>query len=182
MTRLAHTLLDVPGTAVRLPVATVDTGRPGPRAVVTAGIHGAGVLDFVACWYVKAARYLTAETNPFGQIVEQAAPGRKKFKDVRFGKGEADGVLFKYEAEATGIKTVGALPATLPPLCGVMVPIRGLGALAGAMLGESWKGRDLDHGWLVGQAAFWGRLLGTAGKLAVGAAIVAVVLAGLLLR
>ncbi len=40
MTRLAHSRLDVPGTAVRLPVATVDTGRPGPRAVVTAGIHG----------------------------------------------------------------------------------------------------------------------------------------------
>lgn len=57
-------------------------------AAVTAGIHGAGVLDFVACWYVKAARYLTAEINPFGQIVERAAPGRRKFKDVRFGKGE----------------------------------------------------------------------------------------------
>ena len=57
-------------------------------AAVTTGIHGAGVLDFVAGWYVKAARYLTAEINPFGQIVERAAPGRKKFKDVRFGKGE----------------------------------------------------------------------------------------------
>jgi hypothetical protein len=58
-------------------------------ATVTTGIHGAGVLDFVAGWYVKAARYLTAEINPFGQIIERAAPGRKKFKDVRFGKGEA---------------------------------------------------------------------------------------------
>lgn len=56
---------------------------------VATGIHGAGVLDFVAGWYVKAARYLTAESNPFGQIVDQAAPGKKKFKDVRFGKGEA---------------------------------------------------------------------------------------------
>lgn len=58
-------------------------------ATVMTGIHGAGVLDFVAGWYVKAARYLTAEINPFGQIIERAAPGRKKFKDVRFGKGEA---------------------------------------------------------------------------------------------
>jgi len=57
-------------------------------ATVMTGIHGAGVLDFVAGWYVKAARYLTAETDSFGQIVEQTAPGRKKFKDVRFGKGE----------------------------------------------------------------------------------------------
>jgi len=57
-------------------------------AQVCTGIHGAGVLDFVAGWYVKAARYVTAEINPFGQLVERAAPGRKKFKDVRFGKGE----------------------------------------------------------------------------------------------
>lgn len=57
-------------------------------AQVCTGIHGAGVLDFVAGWYVKAARYVSAEINPFGQIVERAAPGRKKFKDVRFGKGE----------------------------------------------------------------------------------------------
>lgn len=57
-------------------------------AQVCTGIHGAGVLDFVAGWYVKAARYITAEINPFGQIVERAAPGRRKFKDVRFGKGE----------------------------------------------------------------------------------------------
>ncbi|MBN8473704.1 DNA methyltransferase [Sulfuritalea sp.] len=55
---------------------------------VTTGIHGAGVLDFVAGWYVKAARYLTADINPFSQIIERAAPGKKKFKDVRFGKGE----------------------------------------------------------------------------------------------
>ncbi|MDP1652586.1 MAG: N-6 DNA methylase [Rhodocyclaceae bacterium] len=65
-----------------------STEQKADLTAVTTGIHGAGVLDFVAGWYVKAARYLTAETNPFGQIVERAAPGRKKFKDVRFGKGE----------------------------------------------------------------------------------------------
>jgi hypothetical protein len=58
-------------------------------ARVCAGIHGAGVLDYVAGWYVKAARYLTADTDPFGQVVERAAPGRKQFQDVRFGKGES---------------------------------------------------------------------------------------------
>jgi hypothetical protein len=66
-----------------------STEQKADMATVMAGIHGAGVLDFVAGWYVKAARYLTAEINPFGQIIEHAAPGRKKFKDVRFGKGEA---------------------------------------------------------------------------------------------
>ncbi len=44
----------------------------------------------------------------------------------------------------------------------------GAGAMAGAMLGESWKGRALVESWRVGQGAFWGRLLGTAAKAAVG--------------
>ncbi len=55
---------------------------------VTTGVKGAGVLDFVTGWYVKAAQYLTARDNT-GGIVAQATPGRKKHKDVRFGKGEA---------------------------------------------------------------------------------------------
>ena len=31
-----------------------------------------------------------------------------------------------------------------------------LGGLLGAMLGESWKGRDLEASWRIGIAAFWG--------------------------
>ncbi len=49
----------------------------------------------------------------------------------------------------------------------------GLGALAGAMLGESWKGRGLEESWKVGQAAFWGRLLGTLAKTTIASAMVA---------
>ncbi len=55
---------------------------------VMTGIKGAGVLDFVTGWYVKAAQYLTAGDET-GGVVAQATPGRKKHKDVRFGKGEA---------------------------------------------------------------------------------------------
>ena len=80
---------------------------------------------------------------------------------------------------------LGAVIGLPIPLIGSVVAIvlgAGLGALGGAMLGECWKGRSLDTSWQVGQAAFWGRLLGTAGKLTAGAAIVAVVLAGLALR
>ena len=56
------------------------------------------------------------------------------------------------------------------------------GALAGAMLGERWKGRDWESSWQVGHASFWGRLLGTVGKLAVGTMIVVVVAAALVLK
>lgn len=57
-------------------------------ARVTAGINGSGVLDYVAAWYVKATHYLTDEPASFGAIISRASPGRKKFKDIRFGKGE----------------------------------------------------------------------------------------------
>lgn len=83
-TRLNYILGNPPfvGKQHQTPEQKADLAQAGT------GIHGAGVLDFVAGWYVKAARYVTADINPFGQIVERAAPGRKKFKDVRFGKGE----------------------------------------------------------------------------------------------
>jgi uncharacterized protein YqgC (DUF456 family) len=54
-----------------------------------------------------------------------------------------------------------------------------LGAMGGAVLGEHWKGRTLEEGMKVGQAAFWGRLWGTLGKVACGAAMLAVALVAL---
>jgi uncharacterized protein YqgC (DUF456 family) len=55
-----------------------------------------------------------------------------------------------------------------------------LGAMGGAMLGEHWKGRELEEGLKVGQAAFWGRLFGTLGKFACGAVMLVVVLAAMI--
>jgi hypothetical protein len=48
------------------------------------------------------------------------------------------------------------------------------GAFAGAWLGELWKGKSLDQGMRVGTGAMVGRLLGTSGKLLVGATMVVV--------
>jgi hypothetical protein len=71
---------------------------------VTHGMAGAGVLDFVAGWYVKAAIYLTTVPDTFDAIATQAAPGRKRYKDVRFGREAAGlGDLF---AEADAAETV----------------------------------------------------------------------------
>jgi len=53
----------------------------------------------------------------------------------------------------------------------------GLGALAGAVAGERWKGRTLDDSLRVGEAAFWSRLLGTLGKTLAGALMIGVLLA-----
>ena len=50
-----------------------------------------------------------------------------------------------------------------------------LGAFAGAYLGEVWVGKTPNESFAVGQGAFVGRLLGTIGKLAIGAVMVVVV-------
>jgi uncharacterized protein len=42
------------------------------------------------------------------------------------------------------------------------------GAFAGAVAGERWVGKDWDQSFQVGNAAFWGRLLGTVGKAVCG--------------
>jgi uncharacterized protein len=57
----------------------------------------------------------------------------------------------------------------------------GLGALGGAILGERWKGRDMQESLRVGQAAFWSRLLGTLGKTLVGAVMLAVLVVALVI-
>jgi uncharacterized protein YqgC (DUF456 family) len=69
------------------------------------------------------------------------------------------------------IPIVGSLAAALV--------FGGLGALAGAFLGESWKGRDFDQSLGVGKAAFVGRVLGTLAKMIVGSVMVAVTIVAL---
>ena len=73
---------------------------------------------------------------------------------------------------------VGAVVGLPIPVVGSFVAVllfAAAGATGGAMIGESWKRRTLDEGWEVGKGAFWGRLLGTLGKILVGSVIVAVV-------
>ena len=49
-----------------------------------------------------------------------------------------------------------------------------VGAFAGAYAGESWKGRSEDQRFAIGRAAMIGRVLGTVGKLGIGAIMVVV--------
>lgn len=58
----------------------------------------------------------------------------------------------------------------------------GIGALLGAVLGEQWKGRDAEESWKIGHAAFWARLLGTAGKITAGCWMLGLLLIGLIVR
>jgi uncharacterized protein YqgC (DUF456 family) len=63
------------------------------------------------------------------------------------------------------------------PIIGSLIAALGggaAGAFAGAYLGETWKGRGDDQKLAVSKAALIGRLLGTLGKLAVGALMVVI--------
>jgi uncharacterized protein YqgC (DUF456 family) len=84
------------------------------------------------------------------------------------------------------------LGAILGAFIGVPIPVIGsivavilfasLGALGGAMLGETWKGRSLGESWKIGQGAFWGRMLGAVAKTAVASAMVVIGIAALIIH
>ena len=70
----------------------------------------------------------------------------------------------------------GGIMARMPVYSGfaIIIFFAGLGALGGAMLGETWKGRDLKTSWEVGHSAFWGRVLGSLAKVLIASIMLAV--------
>jgi uncharacterized protein YqgC (DUF456 family) len=72
---------------------------------------------------------------------------------------------------------IGAIVSFPIPVIGPVVGALlggALGAYGGAVAGEMWKGKTFDEGAYVGEGAAIGKLLGTAGKLCVGALMVIV--------
>lgn len=66
------------------------------------------------------------------------------------------------------------------PLVGSLIGsvlLAGVGAWIGASLGEKWVGKPLNESVKIGSAAFVGRMLGTAGKLALGSIMAALTIA-----
>ena len=101
---------------------------------------------------------------------------------VEFAAGAAGAAKQGASRRAMLLAVVGAVAGSLTgAILGSPVPILGniagalgggaLGAFGGAYLGEVWKGRTSNESLYVGQAAFAGRLLGTVGKLILGAMI-----------
>jgi uncharacterized protein YqgC (DUF456 family) len=108
-----------------------------------------------------------------GELVEFAAGAATA---ARQGGSRRGMFLALVGAVAGSILGVGA-GAPIPVLGPLIGAVGGgaLGAFAGAYLGETWKGRCEDERVSVGKAAFWGRLWGTAGKLALGGLMVVIV-------
>ena len=61
---------------------------------VAQGIKGAGLLDYVAGWYIKAAQYVMTTPDSFAGVAAKANVERRRFKDLKFGQGGGLGDLF----------------------------------------------------------------------------------------
>jgi uncharacterized protein YqgC (DUF456 family) len=104
---------------------------------------------------------------------------------VEFAAGAAGAAKQGASRRAVVLSIVGAMIGSIAGLAiGAPIPILGsfimallggaAGAFAGAYFGETWKGRTDEERFAAGKGAFIGRLWGTAGKLAVGAIMLAI--------
>ena len=117
-----------------------------------------------------------------GEIIEFAASAMGVAK---LGGSRRGAVLAVVGSVAGGIAGmfvgVGIPIPVVGSLLGAML-LAGCGALAGAVVGERWKGRAWNESLQIGHGAFWGRVLGTLGKALVGGLMPVVVLLALLLE
>ncbi len=111
-----------------------------------------------------------------GELIEFAAGAAGAAKKG----GSRRAMILSIGGAAVG-SIVGALIGIPIPLVGPIIAAIGggaLGAFVGAYLGETWKGTGHEERVEISNAALVGRLLGTFGKLAVGAIMVVVVAVG----
>lgn len=108
----------------------------------------------------------------FGEIVEfvAGAAGAAKRRGSRRGMALA---IVGSIVGSIGGAMIGVPVPLVGPLIGALAG-GGVGAFAGAYAGETWKGRTSEESLDISRAAAVGRILGTVGKIAVGAVMVIV--------
>jgi uncharacterized protein YqgC (DUF456 family) len=165
--------------------------------VFAIGLWALNVIGLPGNWLVLAAAVLYAVLTPsdqslgiewptlaallvlalFGELLEflasalgaSQAGGSRRSAALALGGSLVGGVL--------GLFVGFPIPVIGPVVAALL--LGGAGALVGAALGERWKGRNWDDSVRVGQAAFWGRLLGTLGKAFVGTLMMILILVAL---
>jgi hypothetical protein len=154
-------------------------GLPGNWVMVGVAIPAAYLLPESSRvdlgWTAIAALVVLALTGELleflaGALGVQQAGGSRRSAVMAMIGSIVGGALGLMAGIPFPIPVVGSLVAA--------VLFASLGALVGALLGEDWKGRDFDQAVRVGHAAFWGRMLGTVAKVAVGAVMCAIVVIG----
>lgn len=108
-----------------------------------------------------------------GEIVELLAGAAGAAKQGGSRRGMILAILGAFIGSISGaiigvpVPVVGSLIAALAGAA--------LGAFGGAYMGETWNGRSSEDSISIGRAALVGRILGTVGKLIVGAVMVVIV-------
>ncbi len=152
-------------------------------AINFAGLPGNLVIigcTALFCWLAKG-EFHDVSWFTVGSLCALALLGEA----IEFFAGTAGAAKYKASRRSLVLSVVGSIVGSIGGvLVGVPVPVVGsaiaallggaVGAAVGAYVGEDWKGRDMDASLKVGIAAFWGRMLGTAGKLVVGAIMLVV--------
>lgn len=151
-------------------------GLPGTWAIV--------ITALLSAWLIPAEQFTSISWPVVGGLMALALLGELvEFVASVLGVGKLKG---SYRAGVLSIvgSLVGAIAGVLIglpiPVVGSLVAallFGGLGAGLGALAGEKWAGRDWDQSVQVGGAALVGRILGTLGKTACAAAMVAVAVA-----
>ncbi|MBM4005352.1 MAG: DUF456 domain-containing protein [Planctomycetes bacterium] len=160
-----------------LAVVLLIAAIAGGIVMTTVGLPGNWVIVLAAAFYavvVTGNSRLTLSWYGVGTVTLFAIVGElAELLAGALGVARAGG-----SRRAITLGLIGSVSGGIAGLViGVPVPVVGsliagvlgacLGAFAGAVLGERWRGRDYDHSFSVGQAAFWGRMLGTVSKLTV---------------
>lgn len=141
------------------------------------------VLSALFAWLIRDPSGGGISLYTVGALLALATIG----EIVEFAAGAAGAARSGASRRGMVLSLIGAMIGSLVgAACGAAIPIPLIGSLvgavgggaggafAGAYLGETWRGVPEDQRFEIGKAAFIGRLLGTAGKLAIGAAMVVV--------
>lgn len=101
-----------------------------------------------------------------GELLEFAASavGARRLGGSK--RGAALALVGSIVGAITGLFFGSAIPVVGNIIASLL--LGGAGAFCGAILGERWAGKDWDSSLEIGNAAFWGRLLGTVGKAVCG--------------
>lgn len=152
-------------TLLTLPGNWVIVALTGVFAVFYPDASGRGVS-----WMTVAA---VAGIAALGELVEFGAGAAGAAK-----RGASRRAMILAAAGAAAGSILGVILGTPIPVIGNLVGALGgggFGAFLGAYVGELWKGKPSGESLSIGEAALIGRLLGTVGKLALGAMMVVIV-------
>jgi hypothetical protein len=154
-------------------------GLPGNWLIVAAAAGYATLLEPDALtaigWNTVIALAALAVA---GEVVELSASAMGVAKVGGSRRGAVLAIVGSMAGSMVGF--VVGLPIPIVGSLAAAVLFGGAGALVGAILGESWKGRDFDASLEVGKAAFIGRVLGTVAKMIVSTIMVVVTLAAMI--